>query len=288
MARAEWQALAVAHHSTVEALTTEARHRKAAGVRHPIEDFMWTYYSQRPTQFLKWHPGAAAALEDAEEFADERGYAVTDGTARVSAEFIETRREALQWMLDLQTSLFEREPRFGCFGLHEWAMVYQLDQSEVRHEQAPLRLPKERIAEIVEAQQLKCTHYDAFRFYVPAARSLNHMMLQREDQQANEQPGCLHANMDLYKWCYKAAPVVSSELMVQCFNLARDIRTLDMQAAPYDLTEWNLEPVRIEETEGRAEYVRRQREFHERATALRVDFIKQISAALSEHRADLH
>ena len=119
MARAEWQALAVAHHSTVEALTTEARHRKAAGVRHPIEDFMWTYYSQRPTQFLKWHPGAAAALEDAEEFADERGYAVTDGTARVSAEFIETRREALQWMLDLQTSLFEREPRFGCFGLHE-------------------------------------------------------------------------------------------------------------------------------------------------------------------------
>lgn len=286
MARAEWQALAAAHHSTVEALTAEARERKAAGERHPIEDFMWTYYSQRPTQFLKWHPGATVALEDADEFSGERGYKVTDGIAQVSSEFIETRREALQWMLDLQTSLLEREPRFGCFGLHEWAMVYRLDQSEVRHEQAPLRLAKDRIAEIVEAQQLKCTHYDAFRFYVPSARSLNHMMLQREDQMTNEQPGCLHANMDLYKWCYKAAPAVSSELMVQCFNLARDIRTLDMQAAPYDLAQWRLQPVRIEETEGRAEYVRRQREFHERATALRIEFIKQISAALNEHRAD--
>jgi hypothetical protein len=286
LASAQWRAMAATHKASVEAITWDVRARKTAGQRHPIDDFMWTYYSQRPTQFMRWHPGAGFQLEDAAEYESERGYVVTDGTAAVSAEFLTHRRESLQWMLDLQTSLISREPRFGCFGLHEWAMVYKLEQSEVRHEQAPLRLPRERIAEIVEAQELKCTHYDAFRFYVPAARSLNHMMLVREDQLLNEQPGCLHANMDLYKWCYKATPVISSDLMLRCFYLARDIRTLDMQAAPYDLTEWDLPPVKIETTEGRAEYVRQQREFHQRATVLREEFIQQISAALEEHRAD--
>lgn len=284
--RAQWRELAAAHQETVDNLTLDARQRKAAGEAHPIEDFMWTYYSQRPTQFRRWHPGADVELRDALEYGEERGYEIADERARVSAAFIEQRRESLTWMLDLQLKILDREPRFACFGLHEWAMVYRLEQSEVRHEQAPLRLSLERIAEIVEAQELKCTHYDAFRFYVPAARSLNHMLLQREDQIENEQSGCLHANMDLYKWCYKAAPVVSSELMLKAFNLARDIRTLDMQAAPYDLSAWQLEPVLIETAEGRAEYVRRQREFHERATTLRRELIKQLSAALTEHRAE--
>ena len=206
--RHEWLGRAQKHREAVDALSAEARQRKQRGEAHPIEDFMWTYYSQRPTQFAKWHPGFGVALLDAHEYEGERGYETIGNQAAVARDFLNQRAQSLTWILTLQLSLLEREPRFACFGLHEWAMVYRREQSEVRHEQAPLRLSPSEIAEVVEAQELKCTHYDAFRFYVPEARSLNHLMLQREDQMRNEQSGCLHANMDLYKWCYKSTPIV--------------------------------------------------------------------------------
>lgn len=44
-------------------------------------------------------------------------------------------------------------------------------------------------------------------------------------------------NMDLYKWAYKLSPLVPSELVADCFALAREIRTLDMRASPYDLAD---------------------------------------------------
>ena len=67
----------------------------------------------------------------------------------------------------------------------------------------------------------------------------------RETQEAMEQPGCLHANMDLYNWAYKLIPAVSSDLLLDCFDLAWRIRQLDMRASPYDLRPWGYEPVRI-------------------------------------------
>jgi hypothetical protein len=63
---------------------------------------------------------------------------------------------------------------------------------------------------------------------------------------------------------------VPGELLLDTFELARDIRELDMRASPYDLTEWGYAPVRIETAEGKADYVRRQREFAERGNALRL------------------
>lgn len=75
--------------------------------------------------------------------------------------------------------------------------------------------------------------------------------------------------MDLYKWAYKLTPAVPSELVMDCFELAWDIRTMDMQASPYDLTDWGQEPIRIETPAGKAEYVRLQKKFAERAELLR-------------------
>ena len=86
---------------------------------------------------------------------------------------------------------------------------------------------------------------------------------------AMEQPGCLHAGMDVYKWATKLGPAVPGDLLLDCFELARDIRTLDMQASPYDVTTYGLDPVAIETPEGKAEYVARQRGFAERGNALR-------------------
>ena len=75
--------------------------------------------------------------------------------------------------------------------------------------------------------------------------------------------------MDLYKWAHKLVPAVSSDIVMDCFELARDIRALDMRAAPYDLRELGYEPVRIETAEGKAEYAAEQRGFSVRGQVLR-------------------
>ena len=72
-----------------------------------------------------------------------------------------------------------------------------------------------------------------------------------------EQPGCLHATMDLYKWAYKLGPLVPGELLLDCFELARDVRELDMRASPYDLTALGYRPVRIETAAGQGRVRRR-------------------------------
>lgn len=46
----------------------------------------------------------------------------------------------------------------------------------------------------------------------------------------------LHANMDLYKWCYKLGPLAESELLFDCLELAAAARELDIRASPYDLS----------------------------------------------------
>ena len=87
--------------------------------------------------------------------------------------------------------------------------------------------------------------------------------------------------MDLYKWAHKLVPAVSSDLVMDCFELARDIRSLDMRAAPYDLRELGYEPVAIETPEGKAQYAAEQRVFSERGQTLRarlVDAIDRIDA----------
>ena len=159
-----------------------------------------------------------------------------------------------------------RPAQFGCFGLHEWAMVYQ--QSAHRHA-APLRLGQAGTDRVVEGNDLRCTHFDAFRFFTPDAMPRNRKTLTRDDQALFEQPGCLHAGMDLYKWATKLGPLIPGELLLDAFELASKIRRLDMEAAPYDLSAWGVVPVPIETPEGKAEYVRQQREFAERGAELR-------------------
>jgi hypothetical protein len=82
--------------------------------------------------------------------------------------------------------------------------------------------------------------------------------------------------MDLYKWCYKLTPLLSSELVLDCFRLAREVRELDMRAGPYDLADLGYPPVRIETPEGRADYVRAQRGFAERGQVLRAALLDRL------------
>jgi hypothetical protein len=87
--------------------------------------------------------------------------------------------------------------------------------------------------------------------------------------------------MDLYKYAQKFAPIVGSELVRQTFALAREIRTVDMQVAPYDLTDLGVEPIPVETPEGRAEFAKHQLDFSQRAVVLRkqlVDALEPLTA----------
>jgi hypothetical protein len=79
--------------------------------------------------------------------------------------------------------------------------------------------------------------------------------------------------MDLYKWAFKLAPFTPGELMADCFELARDIREIDMRASPYDLRALGFEPIPIETPAGRADYETHQRAFAARGEPLRAQLI---------------
>lgn len=278
LAESTWRERERVQAERADALTAAHRERRQAGQAHPVEDFLFTYYPTRPAQLRRWHPGAAVLLAGAEERADWRWYRVDDaGHAYLDpAAFLADRGDGVAWTRELLAGTLDRPGRYNCFGLHEWAMVYRT--REVRHGQVPLRLGAEGTDQVVRAHPLRCTHFDAFRFFTDDAVPRNERPLDRASQLQLEQPGCLHANMDTYRVAMKLGPAVPGELLLDCFELARDIRELDMRASPYDLQEWGYEPVPIETPEGKATYVAAQREFTRRSNELRHRLLAAIEA----------
>jgi len=141
-------------------------------------------------------------------------------------------------------------------------------------------LPQAEIDAVVESRPIACSHFDAFRFFPEAARPFNRLQPTLMGRPEFEQPGCVHANMDLYKWAVKALPWVPSELALDCFEQALALRDLDMRASPYDLREWGLEPIRIEAADGRREYEARQRELAAASAGLRERLIDALRAVV--------
>ncbi|RZU63613.1 hypothetical protein EV380_3234 [Zhihengliuella halotolerans] len=268
----EWLPRAAAYEARVERFAAPFLERRMRQQKHPVEDFLFTYYTQKPGQLQRWHPGAGVVLEGsaAAQRLGWKFYTENDGGVGLDLEaFGAARAEAIRFARIILAGTASRPGNFACFGLHEWAMAYKSESNGIRHEYLPLRLGAAGTDRVVQEHRIRCTHFDAFRFYTPEAVPLNELQPTRETQRDLEQPGCLHANMDLYKWAYKLTPAVPSELVMDCFELAWDIRTMDMRASPYDLTDWGYEPIRIETPEGKAEYVRLQKEFAERSDALR-------------------
>jgi hypothetical protein len=167
-------------------------------------------------------------------------------------------------------------------------MVYHQTAEEIRHQGYELRLPPDQLAAFLQTQALCCTHYDAYRFFTPAARPLNQWQPVLETRLEMEQAACLHANMDLYKWSSKLWPWIGSDLIGECFAHACEGRDLDMRASPYDLRHLGYEPILIETPEGRAQYEKEQRQLAQKAQLLRqrllesADFIAAQSAHLAE------
>jgi hypothetical protein len=342
----EWRALEAAHAQRADALTADHRARKQRGERHPVEDFLWTYYSVSPSELRRWHPGAGVILEGATtedaslgissaerstwkfyrtvrelgargtaaaccgspavrdvraphsatnttetnttnttetattSTTETRSSAATSSTLDLPA-FFARRGSTVTYVERLLSATLGRTPRYGCFGLHEWAMVYRMTPEQLRHTALPLRIGHEATDRVVKQNPIACTHFDAFRFFTPQAAPLNTLQLSRETQPDIEQPGCLHAGMDIYKWAAKLGPIVPGELLLDAFELARDIRVVDMQASPYDVSSLGLHAIPIEIPSGKREYARLQRGFADRGNALRERVLAAIALARS-------
>jgi hypothetical protein len=275
--------------------------RRSAGQKHPVEDFLFTYYTQKPGQLLRWHPGDGDVLSgpaarartgwkyyralDDDELAAAGLPTETVAVAFDRNAFLAERKEALQFAAVILRGTALRPAQFGCFGLHEWAMVYRQDKFELRHEYLQLRLGAAGTDKVVEENRIRCSHFDAFRFYTPDAIPLNELTPSRENQRSMEQPGCLHANMDLYKWAYKLVPALPSELVMDCFELSWRVRIMDMQASPYDLEEWGYPPIPIESAAGKAQYVEYQRAFSAEAQTLRARLLEALTPLIDAVRA---
>ncbi len=267
---AEWQRLKLHHEKTLSSILTPYLEARSKQEKNPVLDFLFEYYKFRPAHLMRWSPGIGVELEvaDDDKLPEISELTVDNGYAFINPIFFPQKRiRAVRWMLELLEKSRNQKPMFGCFGMHEWAMVYRA--GEVRHGQIALRLPDDEIAEFVESRPLVCTHFDAFRFFTEPARPMNRHDLNRDNFQDMEQPGCIHTNMDLYKWAYKLCPWISSELLREAFLNALEARKIDMQASPYDAREFGLEPIKIETEAGRKVYIKKQMEVYENSKPIR-------------------
>ena len=201
-------------------------------------------------------------------------------------------RAPIRSMATILRRTASRAPHLNCFGLHEWAMLYQppgAPQPPERHQRLPLRLEQDALNRVVEGLPLVCTHFDAYRFFATQAAPLNRIrpVPSRAAQPALEQPGCLHAGMDLFRYCLKLWPFLPASLLADALKFAIECRSLDMRASPYDLSTWDgrdgfdLSPVCIETEQGRRQYQQEQSALAQKAAPLRAQLLEHFDYTIA-------
>ncbi|MFU8859523.1 MAG: 3-methyladenine DNA glycosylase [Cyclonatronaceae bacterium] len=276
--RSEWKRRAADHEIRIDGLIGDYMERRRNNQKHPVIDFLFEYYSFRASKLRLWSPGAGILLENAgpDEPFDHAAFSRAGEKAFIDPESIpHNRLRALMFISELLHATVNRSPRFSCYGLHEWAMVYRA--GERRHQKWPLRMAQKDLDRFVETSTITCSHFDAFRFFTDEARPLNRFQPTRETMTGNEQPGCLHTNMDLYKWAYKLFPWASSDLIADAFELALFARDVDMRASPYDLNDLGYTPITIETDAGRRQYIELQLKIHQKSIPVRTALLECIN-----------
>ena len=264
-----WRTQKKDHYQKISNLINDYLERRSHQKKDPVLDFLFEYYAFRPSYLKRWSPGVGTLLVDGAS--DDWPFdemATADGDSFLDIRhFDEDRISSVKWILNVLRQSLNRKPSFGCFGMHEWAMVYKADR--VRHDYLSLRMDKNELADFVESRPLVCTHFDAFRFFTDEAKPQNKFELNRDNFAEMEQPGCLHTNMDLYKWAFKMYPWISSDTIRSAFELAVETRVMDMKASPYDLRDFGLAPIKIETDAGRQEYMKKQKAIFKKSQPIR-------------------
>ena len=224
---------------------------------------------------------------------DDDGEAAARKNAADAAAVVSHRKAtSFVWYRSILETTLGRDPVLHCYGLHEWAMQYRPEgapppPSGRYQAHLPLRVPRAVINETVERKGIRCTHVDALRFFAPGAGELNHHgpVLDRRDQLRLEQPGCVHAHMDLLKIALRLKPYCDPDLLRDVLSTALKARTLDVGASPYDCSGYTtggervpIPVVPVETVTGRAAYKRLQSELMGEASAVRTDLLSNYEA----------
>ncbi|MEM9080802.1 MAG: 3-methyladenine DNA glycosylase [Verrucomicrobiota bacterium] len=285
ISESEWRARASHHHETLLPIVEKFRNRRARDEIHPVHDFLFTYYPFPPGKLLQWHPAVHETLAISSNLPptfSQKHYLLERHTLRLDPSTLRQKDlSRFRFTLHLLEQTASRTPNFACHGLHEWAMVYKSNNPRHR-ERAPLRLSPASIAQFLESRPLACSHFDATRFFTPEASERNLLKPELMSRDQFEQPGCIHANMDLYKWSFKTMPWLGSDLLRKSFFLALELRELDMRASPYDLSHYGYQPIPIETDSGRRAYESAQKNLAKKSTALRVQLINSLQSFLPD------
>src|ERR1700712_529896 len=79
----------------------EARERRVdSGEAHPVWDFLFSYYSLRPRQLRRWHPGFGVGLggSSASRFLGRSGYGQQGQTVSVTHDYLLSRLTAIEFI----------------------------------------------------------------------------------------------------------------------------------------------------------------------------------------------
>ena len=128
-----WKQAMADHKDRVQEWTTPYKKRRSKTESHPVHDFLFSYYSYSIGRLESWHPPAGTHLEfsptenkhipshfSENYYTKKGGYLFLDPTKSVS------RLNSHRWILQLLEHTQKNKPIYGCYGMHEWAMVYKL------------------------------------------------------------------------------------------------------------------------------------------------------------------
>jgi hypothetical protein len=169
--------------------------------KHPLFNFMFSYFHFKPEKVLyQYSPGLDVTLEDQYNEKSEKNINTFDNKHLaifaeinkvgsftldpVKGKYCPEKVLSMRNTAKLLQNSYAKAPSFSCYGLHEWAMLYEpspslspslfSSKSEVssekigdtkksKHQNLPLRVTREEIAALIDSRSLRCTHYDALR-----------------------------------------------------------------------------------------------------------------------------
>jgi hypothetical protein len=313
----EWSALAFEHQNLMIELlypkldeskinfgkdfTNDLKPRQHLVHEHPVYNFLHRYYRYSTSDLLKYSPGIRVNLKISKEKNIHRYlnskyifYDSNDETYRYDPGSLFNEENhfkkicLLQENFNILSATCKRLPHFTCYGLHEWAMLFSNKSTNVtmdRHQNLKLRVSQDVIDELVTNFPIRCTHFDAFRFFHPDAQPLNFIdPLTKQNRIEYEQPGCIHANMDLFKYAFQLYPFLPSALLRASLEIAIKARKIDMRASPYDVSHVRgcESPLCVETVQGRQQYVIEQKNLFKDALSLRKALLKEYEMVLND------
>jgi len=118
-----WVAKVEQHASLVGAYTEAYLKRRSLGLKHPVLDFLFTYYSFSPTKLKQWIPSFNESLEITPQtlvkysWLDNFWFQQKEAKLFLDLSKIpKTTLKSAKFIADLCRNILLRPPRFGCFG----------------------------------------------------------------------------------------------------------------------------------------------------------------------------